>query len=117
MTPEHDDIGPEKLMEFYDAKNNFRGFLAIDNTTLGPGKGGLRITKTVSLEEISRLARIMTYKCAMADMPLGGAKSGIQLNLASQDKEKALRWFASQIKSYVPDEYIPGPDMSTTEQD
>ncbi|MFH1631247.1 MAG: Glu/Leu/Phe/Val dehydrogenase [Candidatus Aenigmatarchaeota archaeon] len=113
----HDKIGPGKLLEFYDPKNNFHGFLVIDNTVLGPGKGGLRITKTVSLEEVFRLARIMTYKCTMADLPLGGAKSGIALDTKTQDKTKAIQWFAKQIKPYVSDQYIPGPDMSTTEKD
>ena len=68
---------PEYLIEVNDSKIGMRGFLVIDNTTLGPGKGGFRMTPDVSLEEVRRLARAMTYKTAVAGIPFGGAKGGI----------------------------------------
>ena len=74
---QYDEFGPEKVLTVYDAKVGMTGFVVIDNTTFGPGKGGIRMTPTVSLEEVSRLARAMTLKCALANLPFGGAKSGI----------------------------------------
>ena len=64
-------------MEVYDPKNGRRGLLVIDNTALGPDKGGIRMTPTVTVKEVVRLARTMTWKCALAELPFGGAKSGI----------------------------------------
>ena len=51
-----DEWGPEKLLQVYDSNTGMRGILVIDNTTLGPGKGGIRMLPTVSTEEIFRLA-------------------------------------------------------------
>ena len=53
------------------------GFLVIDNTVWGPGKGGIRMTSQVTKEEVYRLARTMTWKNALAGIPFGGAKAGI----------------------------------------
>ena len=72
-----DLFGPEYVVHVYDAKIGMEGWLVIDNTNLGPGKGGIRMTPTVSEEEVRRLARAMTWKNALAQIPLGGAKSGI----------------------------------------
>ena len=52
-----DEFGPEKIIEVYNAKVGMRGILCIDNTALGPGKGGIRMTSTVSVEEVSRLVK------------------------------------------------------------
>ena len=73
-----DDIGPEKILEVYDAETKMHGFVVIDNTKRGPGKGGIRLTNTVSIDEVAKLARAMTYKNALAGLPFGGAKAGIQ---------------------------------------
>ena len=71
-----------------------RGFLVIDNTKLGLGKGGIRMTPTVSVEEVCRLARTMTWKNALAGIPFGGAKAGIVWlggsDTLKKDKFKAL---------------------------
>jgi len=72
-----DEWGPEKILQVYDPKTGMKGVLVIDNTTLGPGKGGIRMMPTVITEEVFRLARTMTWKCALAKIPFGGAKSGI----------------------------------------
>ena len=61
--------GPEKILQVYDPKTGMKGVLVIDNTTLGPGKGGIRIMPTISTGEVFRLARIMTWKCALAKIP------------------------------------------------
>jgi len=72
-----DEFGPEYVLRVTDAKLGMEGFLIIDNTALGPGKGGMRMTPDVSAHEVFRLARTMTWKNAMAGIPFGGAKSGI----------------------------------------
>ena len=73
----YDKIGPEKIVRFYDAKSGLKGYLIIDNTRRGPAKGGVRLRPDVDELEVFRLARAMTLKCAMADLPFGGGKSGI----------------------------------------
>ncbi len=72
-----DKFGPEYIVEVYDPALGMEGFLVIDNTALGPGKGGIRMTPDVTAEEIFRLARTMTWKNALAGIPFGGAKAGI----------------------------------------
>ena len=71
------EFGPEYVVEVYDAQIGMRGFLVIDNTALGPGKGGIRMTADVTAAEVFRLARTMTWKNAVAGLPFGGAKAGI----------------------------------------
>ena len=72
-----DKFGPEYVLRVYDPEIGMEGFLVIDNTTLGPGKGGIRMTPNVTEVEVFRLARTMTWKNALADIPFGGAKGGI----------------------------------------
>lgn len=115
-----DNIGPEKVIEVYDAKTSMHGFIVIDNTTFGPGKGGIRMTPGVSAKEVANLARAMTLKCALADLPFGGAKSGIvaDARLFSVENKKILvQAFANAVKNFVPDLYIAGPDISMGMED
>ena len=85
---EYDGFGPEKIIEVYNAKVGMRGVLVLDNLSLGPGKGGIRMTPSVDVNEVSKLARTMTWKCAMAELPFGGGKSGIIANPKEISKEK-----------------------------
>lgn len=98
-----------------------RGFLVIDNTNRGPGKGGIRMTSTVTKNEVFRLARTMSFKTAMADLPFGGAKAGIVAPkevLQNQEKKDAfIRAFAKSIKKYCPSKYIAAPDINTAEHE
>lgn len=112
----HDEWGPEKVLYVYDQKTGMKGFTVIDNTALGPGKGGIRMVPDITPGEVFGLARAMTWKNALADLPFGGAKSGIIWD-GKTDKEKLIRAFARAIKPIVPKEYIPGPDMNTTEKE
>lgn len=115
-----DDIGPEKVLEMYDPKLGVHYFLAIDSTALGVGKGGVRMTPTVTKEEVMRLARGMTYKNAIAELPFGGAKSGIVAdgrNLDWNTKKKIVVSFANAIKPLCPSLYVAGPDMYMTERE
>lgn len=120
-----DEFGPELILKIYDPKINMEGFLVIDNTVLGPGKGGIRMTPDVTEEEVFRLARAMTFKNALADIPFGGAKSGIKFPLISGEKleetrarKKAfIQSFARAIKLLTPKKYIAGPDVNTGERE
>ena len=117
---EYDEFGPEKILSVYNAKTGMKGFVVIDNTALGPGKGGIRMTPTVTTEEVARLARTMTWKCALADLPFGGAKSGIVADdkkISRGKKEEIVRSFSESLKIVCPDLYIAAPDMYMGERE
>ena len=97
-----DTWGPERVIQVYDPESQMKGVLVIDNTALGPGKGGIRISSSVTPLEVFRLARVMTWKCALADIPFGGAKSGIRANPYEIDKLRFVREFANKIAPFVP---------------
>lgn len=116
-----DEFGPEYVVEVYNVKTGLKGVLVIDNTALGPGKGGIRMTPSVDVEEVFRLARTMTWKNALAELPFGGAKSGIiasreQIN-NPKTKKSLIQSFSHSLKPLAPKRYVAGPDMNTTEQD
>jgi glutamate dehydrogenase (NAD(P)+) len=113
-----DEWGPEQIVKVYDRETGTEGVLVIDNTTLGPGKGGIRMTADVSEEEVFRLARTMTWKNALADIPFGGAKAGIRLTSEAQkNKKNHIQAFAKKIALLTPKKYIAGPDVNTGEQE
>src|SRR4030067_1189588 len=117
---EHDHLGPEKLIEVYDPQTKLHGFLVIDNTWLGVAKGGLRMTPSVDLEEVFHLARVMTYKNALAELPVGGGKSGVIANVKKiswEEKRSLVRAFSKAIKPLCPTVYIAGPDVNTGERE
>ncbi|MDO8655259.1 MAG: Glu/Leu/Phe/Val dehydrogenase dimerization domain-containing protein, partial [bacterium] len=108
----------EYRVEVYDPKTGMRGFLVIDSTTLGPGKGGIRMTPDITEEEVARLAKTMTFKNALADIPFGGAKGGIIWNGGSDElKKQYVQSYARAIKPFVPKKYIAGPDVNTGERE
>lgn len=115
-----DEFGPEMIIEVYDSKTKLRGILVIDNTALGPSKGGMRMTPSVTVEEVFRLARVMTWKCAMAGLPFGGAKSGVIADpkKMSHDEKKALvQAFGRALRPVCPKLYIGAPDVNTGEEE
>ena len=81
-----DRWGPENVVQVYNPQMGIQGVLVIDNTALGPGKGGIRISPTVTPLEVFRLARAMTCKCALANIPFGGANQELELILLEQIK-------------------------------
>jgi len=116
----NDEWGPEKILQVYDPKTGMKGILVIDNSALGPGKGGIRMLSTVSTEEIFRLARTMTWKCALAKIPFGGAKSGIIANpkqISEQKKMDLIRAFSRALKRVCPSLYVAAPDINTGEEE
>ena len=112
-----DEFGPEKILIVHDTKTGMKGMVVIDNTARGIGKGGCRMSANVSLHDCFRLARTMTWKWAMADIFLGGAKACIKNDPTSPDKEEIIRAFVRKIRKLIPDEYVFGNDMGFSERD
>jgi glutamate dehydrogenase/leucine dehydrogenase len=115
-----DEWGPEKILQVYDPKTGMKGVLVIDNTILGPGKGGIRMMPTVTTEEIFHLARTMTWKCALAKIPFGGAKSGIisdPKQITAEKKIDLIRAFSRSLKRVCPSLYVAAPDINTGEKE
>src|SRR3989338_7323911 len=114
----YDDFGPERIIKIYNPKLNVKGVVVIDNLNRGPGKGGIRMTETVDEEEVSRLARAMTWKNALAELTFGGAKSGITVDskkISREKKYEIVEWFSKSLKIVIPSSYIAGPDMYMAE--
>jgi glutamate dehydrogenase (NAD(P)+) len=99
---------------------SFTGYRVQHDVTLGPGKGGIRFHPGVNLGEVSALAMLMTWKCALMGLPYGGAKGGIRCepwNLSIGEQERMTRRYTSEIINLIgPDKDIPAPDMYTNEQ-
>ncbi|WP_284305465.1 Glu/Leu/Phe/Val family dehydrogenase [Mobilicoccus caccae] len=112
-----DDWGPEKIVCVSDRRTGMRGVLVIDNTARGMGKGGTRMSATLTVGEVARLARTMTWKWAAVDLFYGGAKAGILGDPRRADKEAVLRAFARALADEVPAEYVFGLDMGLAEAD
>ena len=114
---EIDEWGPEKVLQVYDPDTGMKGVLVIDNTSTGPGKGGIRFAPSVTPLEVFRLARTMTWKCAAAGLPFGGAKGGIIADPNKVDRVSWMKSFAKMIRPYCPSQYIAATDIGTTELD
>lgn len=112
-----DEFGPEKVVCVADSRTGMRGVLVIDNTARGTGKGGTRMSPSVTVTEIARLARVMTWKWAAVDLFHGGAKAGINADPTSPDKERIVRAFARKLADQIPASYVAGLDMGMSEQD
>lgn len=100
--------------------NNYIGYRVQHNNTLGPFKGGIRYHEEVNLGEVSALAMLMTFKTAVAGIPLGGAKGGIRIDprpLSRAEKQRVTRRFTVEILNIIgPETDIPAPDMGTDAQ-
>jgi glutamate dehydrogenase (NAD(P)+) len=98
----------------------FTGYRVHHNSVLGPTKGGLRYDADVSLGEVSALAMLMSWKCALMGLPYGGAKGGVRCEprkLSRQELEGITRRYTAEIILLIgPDLDIPAPDMGTDEQ-
>ena len=95
----------------------FEGYRVQHNTTRGPAKGGLRFHPETSLDEVKALAMWMTWKCALCNIPFGGAKGGVVCDpatLSLRELERLSRRFASEISVLIgPESDIPAPDVNT----
>jgi glutamate dehydrogenase (NAD(P)+) len=98
----------------------FSGYRVQHNQTLGPFKGGIRYHPAVDLSEVAALAALMTFKCSLLNLPLGGAKGGVQVDptlLSKSELEALTRRFTTEIGPFIgPDRDIPAPDVGTDSQ-
>ena len=97
-----------------------RGYRVQHNYSRGPGKGGVRFDARVDIEEVRALAMWMTWKCALLDVPYGGAKGGVRVdprNYSTAELERITRRYTSEIAPIIgPNQDIPAPDIGTDEQ-
>ncbi len=98
----------------------FRGYRVLYNTSRGPAKGGIRFDMGVTLDEVTALAAWMTWKCAVVDIPFGGAKGGVvcepyRLSMAELER-LTRRYTASILEVLGPESDVPAPDVNTNEQ-
>jgi glutamate dehydrogenase (NAD(P)+) len=98
----------------------FTGYRVQHSTGRGPGKGGIRFHPSVSLEEVSGLAMLMTWKCAVTDLPLGGAKGGVAVDprkYSRRELERLTKRYTVAILPIIgPEQDIPAPDVNTDAQ-
>jgi glutamate dehydrogenase (NAD(P)+) len=98
----------------------FTGYRVLHDTTRGPGKGGVRFHQSVTLDEVKALAAWMSFKCAVVDIPFGGAKGGVVCNpseLSEQELERLTRRYIGEIFDLIgPNVDIPAPDVGTNPQ-
>jgi glutamate dehydrogenase (NAD(P)+) len=98
----------------------FTGYRVHHNTVLGPSKGGIRFSLNVSPDEVRALAMWMTWKCALVNIPYGGAKGGVVVDpktLSTRELENLTRRYAAELIPLIsPHSDIPAPDMGTNAQ-
>ena len=101
-------------VEMYD------GYRVQYSTTRGPSKGGVRYHPDIDLDETVALAMLMTWKCALTNLPYGGAKGGINVDpatLSQRENERLTRRYTSEILPIIgPERDIPAPDVGTDER-
>ncbi len=98
----------------------FTGYRVIHDSSRGPSKGGIRYHSEVNLGEVAALSMWMTWKCALAGLPYGGAKGGVRVDpkqLSSGELQRLTRRYASEILPFIgPDRDVPAPDVGTDAQ-
>jgi glutamate dehydrogenase (NAD(P)+) len=103
-----------------DKVEMYKGFRVQYSTTRGPSKGGVRFHPQIDLEETIALAMLMTWKCALTNLPFGGAKGGIAVDvqtLSERENERLTRRYTSEILPIIgPERDLPAPDIGTDER-
>jgi glutamate dehydrogenase (NAD(P)+) len=98
----------------------YTGYRVLHNTSRGPAKGGIRFDLQVTLDEVKALAAWMTWKCAVVNVPFGGAKGGVVCDpstMSNAELERVTRRYtASIIETLGPDSDVPAPDVNTNER-
>jgi glutamate dehydrogenase (NAD(P)+) len=99
---------------------SFVGYRVHHDLALGPGKGGIRVHTSVNLGEVAAMAMLMTWKCALMDLPFGGAHGGVCADphrLSLGETERVIRRYTSEIITMIgPNQDVPGPDLHTNQQ-
>ena len=98
----------------------FTGYRVLHSQVRGPGKGGIRFAPDVSIDEVRALAAWMTWKCAVVDIPFGGAKGGIICDprkMSRGELERLTRRYTAELSDWLgPERDVPAPDVGTNEQ-
>jgi glutamate dehydrogenase (NAD(P)+) len=98
----------------------YTGYRVLHNTSRGPGKGGIRFDLNVTLDEVRALAAWMTWKCAVVNIPFGGAKGGVicePTTMSTGELERLTRRYTAAIIDLLgPDSDVPAPDVNTNER-
>lgn len=107
---------PFLSLTWRDTRSRARGYLVIDTLVRGVAGGGCRMRVGCTSDEVARLAETMTLKFALFDVPIGGAKAGIDYDPSAPDADEVLIRFFTAISPYLRESYITGPDMGTHEE-
>ena len=103
-----------------ESVQSFQGIRVVHNRVFGPGKGGMRYHPDVSIEEVISLAKLMTWKCALVNIPFGGAKGGVVCDpkhSSERELRRITRRFTAELFDVIgPHTDIPAPDLYTSEQ-
>lgn len=98
----------------------FLGYRVLHSSVRGPGKGGIRFAPDVTLDEVRALAAWMTWKCAVVNVPFGGAKGGVICDpskLSKTEQERITRRYTAELRAWFgPERDIPAPDLGTNDQ-
>jgi glutamate dehydrogenase (NAD(P)+) len=98
----------------------FTGYRVLHSSSRGPGKGGIRYSPDVNLDEVRALASWMTWKCAVVNIPFGGAKGGVicdPKNMSQGELERMTRRYTAELIEFIgPEKDVPAPDVNTNEQ-
>lgn len=101
-----------------DSGKTYKGYRMQHNNARGPYKGGIRFHPEVDFDEVQALATLMSLKTALADLPLGGGKGGVEVNpkdLSKEELEELSRKYVRALVDYIgPDKDVPAPDVNTT---
>ncbi len=123
--PEHIKFNDTVLQVHFPVKlsdgkyHTFKGFRAVHSDHYAPVKGGIRYSEAVNRDEVEALSSLMTYKCALVNVPFGGSKGGLRIrpkDYSVEDLERITRAFAKILieRGYIsPSENVPAPDMGT----
>jgi glutamate dehydrogenase (NAD(P)+) len=110
-------VTPYLVSVWNDQATGARGWLVIDRLVEGMCSGGIRMRPGVTLDEVTDLARTMSHKMAVLDIPYGGAKSGIDFDSASPQASTVLYGFVDAIRPFIAERYATGADLGTHEDD
>ena len=114
-----DEIGPERIFHVYDPAVGMKGVVVVDTMVFGRAGGGTRMLPDITTEEIFGLARAMTHKFAILDIPTGGAKAGVWADpgIRGAPREAILRAFGNAVKPLLTAGVALGADMGTDAED
>lgn len=108
---------PYLISEWHDQATGVRGWFVIDRLVGGMCSGGIRMRAGVTVDEVTALARTMSHKMAVLDIPYGGAKSGVDCDPGAPHAAAALRGFIEAIRPFIAERYATGADLGTREDD